>query len=82
MAICKGAGEPRSPSQLPLTLAIVDGLLVRVAENHFVLPLSIVEECVELTKADAKKAHGRNMANIRGEIVPYIRLRNEFRISG
>jgi two-component system chemotaxis sensor kinase CheA len=68
--------------KLPLTLAIVDGLLVKVAEDHFVLPLSIVEECVELTREDAKKAHGRNMANIRGEIVPYIKLRKEFRISG
>ena len=67
---------------LPLTLAIVDGLLVRIAEEHFVLPVSIVEECVELTKADVKKAHGRNIANIRGEIVPYIRLRNEFKITG
>ena len=68
--------------KLPLTLAIVEGLLVKVAEDHFVLPLSIVEECVELTREDAKKAHGRNMANIRGEIVPYIKLRNEFKISG
>jgi two-component system chemotaxis sensor kinase CheA len=68
--------------KLPLTLAIVEGLLVKVAEDHFVLPLSIVEECVELTREDVKKAHGRNMANIRGEIVPYIKLRNEFGISG
>jgi two-component system chemotaxis sensor kinase CheA len=67
---------------LPLTLAIVDGLLVKIAEEHFVLPVSIVEECVELTKADALRAHGRNIANIRGEIVPYIRLRSEFGISG
>jgi two-component system chemotaxis sensor kinase CheA len=68
--------------QLPLTLAIVDGLLVRIADAHFVLPLSIVEECVELTREDVNKAHGRNMANIRGEIVPYIKLRDEFRIPG
>ena len=67
---------------LPLTLAIVDGLLVRIAEEHFVLPVSIVEECVELTKEDTRKAHGRNIANIRGDIVPYIRLRSEFRIAG
>ena len=42
----------------------------------------IVEECVELTREDVRKAHGHNMANIRGEIVPYIKLRNEFGISG
>ena len=68
--------------RLPLTLAIVDGLLVRIADEHFVLPLSIVEECVELTKEDTEKSHGRNMAHIRGEIVPYIKLRDEFNISG
>ncbi|OPY66034.1 MAG: Chemotaxis protein CheA [Syntrophorhabdaceae bacterium PtaU1.Bin034] len=68
--------------KLPLTLAIVEGLLVRLADEHFVLPLSIVEECVELTNEDTRKAHGRNIANIRGEIVPYVRLRNEFRIPG
>ena len=68
--------------KLPLTLAIVEGLLVEIENNRFVLPLSVVEECVELTREDAKKSHGRNIANIRGEIVPYIRLRHEFRISG
>jgi two-component system, chemotaxis family, sensor kinase CheA len=68
--------------RLPLTLAIVDGLLVNIGNTNFVLPLSIVEECVELTREDVKKSHGRNMANIRGEIVPYIRLRDEFGING
>ncbi len=81
MASTKGQGTTVTIT-LPLTLAIVDGLLVRIAEEHFVLPVSIVQECVELTKADVKKAHGRNIANIRGEIVPYIRLRSEFGISG
>ena len=68
--------------KLPLTLAIVEGLLVEIEDNRFVLPLSIVEECVELTREDVKKSHGRNIANIRGEIVPYIRLRREFKIAG
>jgi two-component system chemotaxis sensor kinase CheA len=67
---------------LPLTLAIVEGLLVEIENSRFVLPLSVVEECVELTREDIKKSHGRNIANIRGEIVPYIRLRHEFKISG
>ncbi len=68
--------------KLPLTLAIVEGLLVGIADNRFVLPLSIVEECVELTREDVEESHGRNIANIRGEIVPYIKLRNEFGIAG
>ncbi len=68
--------------KLPLTLVIVEGLLVGVGHDHFVLPLSIVEECVELSREEAKKSHGRNLAAIRGEMVPYVRLREEFDIDG
>lgn len=77
----KGKGT-KVTIKLPLTLAIVEGLLVNIGKDNFVLPLSIVEECVELTDDDVKRSHGRNIANIRGEIVPYIRLRNEFKITG
>lgn len=66
--------------KLPLTLAIIDGLLVQVGEGSFVLPLSIVEECVELTRDEASRSRGGNMTYLRGEIVPYIRLRERFRI--
>ena len=68
--------------KLPLTLAIIEGLLVKIDDNHFVLPLSIVEECVELTREDVKNSHGRDIANIRGQIVPYIKLRDEFDVPG
>ncbi|HWR72768.1 MAG TPA: chemotaxis protein CheA [Nitrospirota bacterium] len=67
---------------LPLTLAIVEGLLVRVGEEHFVLPLSEVEECVELARKDAGKTSGRHIANVRGQIVPYISMRDRFLIMG
>jgi two-component system chemotaxis sensor kinase CheA len=68
--------------KLPLTLAIIDGLQVRIGEDHFVLPLSVVKECVELTKEDATEAHGRHIANVRGRIIPYIKLRERFGING
>ena len=68
--------------KLPLTLAIVDGLLVQVRDGRFVLPLSTVEECVELTREDVARAHGRHITRVRGEIVPYIRLRERFAING
>lgn len=67
---------------LPLTLAIVEGLLVTVGEEHFVLPLSEVEECVELTRKDAGRNDGRHIANVRGQIVPYISMRDQFMIDG
>ncbi len=66
--------------KLPLTLAIIDGLLIDIGADHYVLPLSAVEECIELTREEAEHAHGRNLVKIRGEIVPYVRLRDEFNI--
>ncbi|MBI5440746.1 MAG: chemotaxis protein CheA [Deltaproteobacteria bacterium] len=68
--------------KLPLTLAIIEGLLVSVGAGSFVLPLSLVEECVELSRADVLASHGRQIANVRGELVPYIRLREWFATDG
>ena len=67
---------------LPLTLAIIHGLLVTIGNDFFVLPLMTVEECEEIRSSDSEKNRGRNVLNIRGEIVPYIRLRDHFRING
>jgi two-component system chemotaxis sensor kinase CheA len=67
--------------RLPLTLAIIDGLLVRVGHAFFVLPLANSLECVELTRQDIANANGRHVANVRGEIIPYIRLREHFGIT-
>ena len=68
--------------KLPLTLAIIDGLLVKIGVSSFVLPLSLVEECVELSRGDVDNSHGRHIANVRGQFVPYVRLREEFGIDG
>ena len=67
--------------RLPLTLAIIDGLLVRVGDAHFVLPLANSLECVELTRQDILDAHGKHLANVRGEIIPYIRLSEYFHMT-
>jgi two-component system chemotaxis sensor kinase CheA len=64
--------------RLPLTLAIIDGLLVRVGNAHFVLPLANSLECVELTRQDIENTHGNHIAFVRGEIIPYIRLSEYF----
>ena len=66
--------------RLPLTMAIIDGLLVRVGQDFFVFPLANTLECVELTRQDIEKANGNHVAHIRGEIIPYIRLRDFFDI--
>ncbi|MBC7952542.1 MAG: chemotaxis protein CheA [Rhodospirillaceae bacterium] len=63
--------------RLPLTLAIIDGLLVRVGNGRYVIPLAAVEECVELTAAD-DRSRGRSFLNIRDDLVPFLRLREMF----
>jgi two-component system chemotaxis sensor kinase CheA len=77
----KGAGTTFTLS-LPLTLAIIEGLLVKLGDEGFVLPLSAVEECVELLQNGVTEARGRHIINVRERIVPYIRLREQFSISG
>ena len=64
--------------RLPLTLAIIDGLLVRVGDARYVIALSAVEECVELPAAEDARTQGRSFLNIRGDLVPFLRLRTLF----
>lgn len=79
------AGAPEKGTvitlRLPLTLAIIDGLLVRVGDGRYVIPLSAVEECVELTAADDLRSTGRDFLNIRDEVVPFIRLKTLFGVN-
>ncbi len=66
---------------LPLTLAIIDGLLVRVGTGRYVIPLAAVEECVELTSADDARSHGHCFLNLRNSLVPFLRLRELFNVA-
>ncbi|MBN9451376.1 MAG: chemotaxis protein CheA [Bosea sp.] len=68
--------------RLPLTLAIIEGLLIRVGEGRYIIPLSAVEECVELTAAEEARARGRSFLNVRGDLVPFLRLRDLFDAEG
>ncbi|MBF0562171.1 MAG: chemotaxis protein CheA [Alphaproteobacteria bacterium] len=65
---------------LPLTLAIIDGLLVRVADQRFVIPLSVIEECLELNREHFVLGTGRNVIAFRGQTIPVIRLREVFEV--
>lgn len=64
--------------RLPLTLAIIDGFLVAVGGSSFVLPLEMVVECMELSAEES--AAGREHLNLRGEVLPFIRLKDLFEI--
>ena len=68
--------------KLPLTLAIIDGFLTKIGAERYIFPLTLVNECVELTSKLATESHGRNLINVRGHMVPYVRLREHFHIDG
>jgi len=70
--------------RLPLTLAIIDGFLVGVDKAAYVVPLDMVVECIELTREDheAAQSNDRNYLNLRGEVLPYLRLRDLFEVEG
>lgn len=68
--------------KLPLTLAIIDGLLVRIGKDFYIMPLAAVEECAEISRQEADLARQRGMMQFRGEIFPYFSLREQFRING
>lgn len=75
----KGVGSTFT-LKLPLTLAIIDGFLVKIGEGSFVLPLSVVAECITLEPEEMVKARKRNIISLRGELVQYIDLRELFTI--
>jgi len=64
--------------RLPLTLAIIDGFLIGVGQAAYVVPLALVVECIELTAAQAAEANGNHYINLRGEVLPLVRLRQLF----
>lgn len=80
------ASEPgkgtRISLTLPLTLAIIDGLLVEIGSDQFIIPMNAVMENVELPGADRLRGNGRNVIAVRQELVPYIDLREVYQLGG
>ena len=68
--------------RLPLTLALIDGLLVETAGGKYVVPLAQVEECVALNGTRSALAEGRPCVAVRGELVPMVSLRSLFHTEG
>ena len=64
--------------RLPLTLAIIEGFGVGVGDETYVLPLQAVLECIELPEEARRDERGKGVINVRGEPLPYIRLRDWF----
>ncbi len=64
--------------RLPLTLAVIDGFLVQAGETKYIIPLSDIVECIELTNEYKTKSKGSNTINVRDEILPLIDIRKIF----
>jgi two-component system chemotaxis sensor kinase CheA len=67
---------------LPLTLAIIEGLLVEAGESQYIIPMAVVTENVELSLMERERNNGRNLVAVRGELIPYIDLRESFLMPG
>ena len=63
--------------RLPLTLAIIDGFLVGLGKSTYVIPLDAIEECIKFTAEP-----GHDYANLRGQVLPFVRLREMFGVQG
>ncbi len=65
---------------IPMTLAIISGLLIRVGETFYVIPMADVSEVMEITDDDENGEKTRRVIGIREELVPWIRLEELFRL--
>jgi two-component system, chemotaxis family, sensor kinase CheA len=68
--------------RLPLTLAIIEGFLVGVERSSYVVPLEMVVECLELPVEDRARISESGYINLRGEVLPLLRLREVFEVQG
>jgi two-component system chemotaxis sensor kinase CheA len=59
----------------PLTLAIISAILVQIRGEEYAFPLSDVVETIRLSQADITTLQGKDIINLRGEILPVFRLR-------
>jgi two-component system, chemotaxis family, sensor kinase CheA len=68
--------------RLPLTLAIIDGFGVGVGDETFILPLHAVRECLTLPAEERQREDRHGVINLRGEPLPYLRLRQWLGLPG
>jgi two-component system chemotaxis sensor kinase CheA len=58
--------------RLPLTLAIIDGFLTQVGDTKYIIPLEMIQECIELTSEHKAKMKDNEFINLRGTILPLL----------
>ncbi|WP_210639305.1 chemotaxis protein CheA [Pseudomonas sp. Tri1] len=68
--------------RLPLTLAIINGFLVGIDQSTYVIPLDMVQECIELSEVDGLASREQGYLDLRGEVLPLVYLRDHFNHEG
>ncbi|MGR4971583.1 chemotaxis protein CheA [Pseudomonas sp. LARHCG127] len=68
--------------RLPLTLAIINGFLVGIGQSTYVIPLDMVQECIELSEDDGLASREQGYLDLRGEVLPLVYLRDHFNHEG
>ncbi|WP_415878584.1 chemotaxis protein CheA [Methylomonas sp. TEB] len=64
--------------RLPLTLAIIDGFMVGTGRDRYIIPLSMVDECIEMNTSECEIDDIQHYINLRGQVLPYLRLGDYF----
>lgn len=64
--------------RLPLTLAIIDGFLVQSGDTKYIIPLEMIQECLELSPAYKEHMKGNHFINLRDSILPLLDVRKYF----
>lgn len=64
--------------RLPLTLAIIDGFLVQVGTTKYIIPLDMIQECIELTAKEKNKMHGNDYITLRSNLLPILDIADHF----
>jgi two-component system, chemotaxis family, sensor kinase CheA len=67
--------------KLPLTLAIIVGLLVKLHDQTFIIPMSNIAEIVRVTHDEIQTVQGQSVILLRNQVIPVAWLHNYFRIS-
>ncbi len=64
--------------RLPLTMAIIDGFMVKAGASFYIIPLDMLDECLEMSDTDKQLSFKRNYFSLRGKVLPFLRLRDIF----
>ena len=68
--------------RLPLTLAIIQALMVKLGDEKYAISLGSIETIEDVPVSDIKYVHAKEVINLRGSVIPLIRLRDVLDVPG